>query len=53
MRAPRLPVGQIVKSINVLCDSRPVVVLVPGDRRVDLAKARRRRKPRGPHAGPG
>ncbi|HUQ21643.1 MAG TPA: YbaK/EbsC family protein [Gaiellaceae bacterium] len=37
-RAAGCPIGQIVKSIVVLCDSRPVVVLVPGDRRVDLAK---------------
>ncbi len=29
---------QIVKSIVVVCDGRPVVVLVPGDRRLDLAK---------------
>ena len=32
------PVGQIVKSIVVVCDGLPVVTLVPGDRRVDLAK---------------
>ena len=37
-RAAGCPIGQIVKSIVVFCDSRPVVVLVPGDRRVDLAK---------------
>jgi len=29
---------QIVKSIVVVCDGRPVVVLVPGDRRADLDK---------------
>jgi prolyl-tRNA editing enzyme YbaK/EbsC (Cys-tRNA(Pro) deacylase) len=29
---------QIVKSIVVVCDGRPVLVLVPGDRRVDLGK---------------
>jgi len=37
-RAAGCPIGQIVKSIVVLCDGRPVVVLVPGDRRVDLVK---------------
>jgi Cys-tRNA(Pro)/Cys-tRNA(Cys) deacylase len=37
-RAAGCPIGQIVKSIVVLCDGRPVLVLVPGDRRVDLAK---------------
>lgn len=30
--------GQIVKSLVFLCDGRPVVVLVPGDRRADAAK---------------
>ena len=29
---------QIVKSIVVVCDGRPLVVLVPGDRRADLSK---------------
>ena len=29
---------QIVKSIVVFCDDRPVVALVPGDRRADLGK---------------
>jgi prolyl-tRNA editing enzyme YbaK/EbsC (Cys-tRNA(Pro) deacylase) len=29
---------QIVKSLVLLCDRRPVVALVPGDRRVDPAK---------------
>ena len=29
---------QIVKSIVVICDGRPVLALVPGDRRVDLDK---------------
>ena len=29
---------QIVKSIVVVCDDRPLVVLVPGDRRADLSK---------------
>jgi Cys-tRNA(Pro)/Cys-tRNA(Cys) deacylase len=37
-RAAGCPIGQIVKSIVVLCDGRAVVALVPGDRRVDLAK---------------
>jgi Cys-tRNA(Pro) deacylase len=30
--------GQIVKSIVMQCDGRPVVVLVPGDRRADGSK---------------
>lgn len=30
--------GQIVKSLVFDCDGRPVVVLVPGDRRADRAK---------------
>jgi prolyl-tRNA editing enzyme YbaK/EbsC (Cys-tRNA(Pro) deacylase) len=30
--------SDIVKSLVVLCDSRPVLALVPGDRRGDLAK---------------
>jgi Cys-tRNA(Pro)/Cys-tRNA(Cys) deacylase len=30
--------GQIVKSLLVLCDGDPVVVLVPGDRRADTGK---------------
>lgn len=30
--------GQIVKSLLFLCDERPVVALVPGDRRGDPAK---------------
>jgi prolyl-tRNA editing enzyme YbaK/EbsC (Cys-tRNA(Pro) deacylase) len=33
--------GQIVKSIVLLCDGRPVVALVPGDRRGDTAKIAR------------
>jgi len=37
-RAAGCPIDQIVKSIVVLCDGRPVVALVPGDRRVDLDK---------------
>ena len=30
--------GQIVKSLVFLCDGRPVLVMVPGDRRADSAK---------------
>jgi prolyl-tRNA editing enzyme YbaK/EbsC (Cys-tRNA(Pro) deacylase) len=30
--------GQIVKSLVFLCDRRPVLVMVPGDRRADSAK---------------
>ena len=37
-RAVGCPIGQIVKSIVVLCDGRPVLALVPGDRRADLTK---------------
>src|SRR5215212_11548638 len=33
--------GQIVKSLVFDCDGRPVVVLVPGDRRADSAKVAR------------
>ena len=41
-RAAGCPVAQIVKTIVVLCDDdRPVVALVPGDRRVDLDKVAR------------
>jgi Cys-tRNA(Pro) deacylase len=32
---------QIVKSLVFLCDGRPVLALVPGDRRVDCEKAAR------------
>ena len=38
----RLPLGQIVKSIVVVCDGRPVVALVPGDRRARSEEDRRR-----------
>lgn len=31
-------VEQIVKTLVLVCDERPVVALVPGDRRVDLGK---------------
>ena len=33
--------GQIVKSLVFVCDGRPVVVLVPGDRRADSSKVAR------------
>jgi len=33
--------GQVVKSIVLLCDEEPVVVLVPGDRKVDTGKVAR------------
>jgi len=34
-------IGEIVKSLVVLCDERPVVALVPGDRRGDVSKIAR------------
>ena len=37
-RAAGCPIGQIVKSIVVICDGKPVVALVPGDKRADLEK---------------
>jgi prolyl-tRNA editing enzyme YbaK/EbsC (Cys-tRNA(Pro) deacylase) len=37
-RAVGCELGQIVKSLVFDCDGRPVVVLVPGDRRADSAK---------------
>jgi Cys-tRNA(Pro)/Cys-tRNA(Cys) deacylase len=40
-RAAGCSLGQVVKSIVVICDGRPVVVLVPGDRRADLEKVAR------------
>ena len=33
--------GQVVKSIVLVCDASPVVVLVPGDRKVDTGKIAR------------
>ena len=33
--------GQVVKSLVLECDGRPVVVLVPGDRRADTGKVAR------------
>jgi len=37
-RAVGCDVTEIVKSLIVLCDERPVLALVPGDRRGDMAK---------------
>lgn len=35
------PLAAIVKSLAFLCDGRPVLALVPGDRRADAAKVAR------------
>jgi prolyl-tRNA editing enzyme YbaK/EbsC (Cys-tRNA(Pro) deacylase) len=40
-RAVGCELGQIVKSLVFQCDSRPVVALVPGDRRADSEKIAR------------
>jgi prolyl-tRNA editing enzyme YbaK/EbsC (Cys-tRNA(Pro) deacylase) len=40
-RAVGADASDIVKSLVVLCDGRPVLALVPGDRRGDLAKIAR------------
>jgi Cys-tRNA(Pro) deacylase len=40
-RAAGSSLGQIVKSIVVVCDGRTVMALVPGDRRTDLDKIAR------------
>ena len=40
-RAVGCELAQIVKSLVFECDGRPVVVLVPGDRRADRAKVAR------------
>ena len=40
-RAVGCKLGQIVKSIVFDCDGRPLVVLVPGDRRADARKVAR------------
>ena len=40
-RAAGCTLEQIVKSIVLVCDGRPVVALVPGDRRADLGKIAR------------
>jgi Cys-tRNA(Pro) deacylase len=37
-RAAGCTLEQVVKSLVLVCDERPVVVLVPGDRRADTAK---------------
>jgi prolyl-tRNA editing enzyme YbaK/EbsC (Cys-tRNA(Pro) deacylase) len=37
-RAAGCALAQIVKSLVFLCDDRPVLVMVPGDRRADSAK---------------
>ena len=37
-RAVGCELGQIVKSLVFLCDARPIVVMVPGDRRADVGK---------------
>jgi prolyl-tRNA editing enzyme YbaK/EbsC (Cys-tRNA(Pro) deacylase) len=37
-RAAGCALGQIVKSLVFLCDERPILVMVPGDRRGDSAK---------------
>jgi prolyl-tRNA editing enzyme YbaK/EbsC (Cys-tRNA(Pro) deacylase) len=39
-RAVGCALGQIVKSLVFLCDGRPILVMVPGDRRADPAKVR-------------
>jgi Cys-tRNA(Pro) deacylase len=40
-RAAGCAIGEIVKTIVTICDGKPVVALVPGDRRVDLEKVAR------------
>ena len=37
-RAVGCDLGQIVKTLVLVCDGRPVVAMVPGDRRADLEK---------------
>lgn len=37
-RAVGCPLSHIVKSLVFVCDGRPVLVLVPGDKRADAAK---------------
>lgn len=37
-RAAGCALGQIVKSLVFLCDGRPLLVMVPGDRRADSGK---------------
>jgi Cys-tRNA(Pro) deacylase len=40
-RAAGCTLSQIVKSLVVVCDDRPVLAMVPGDRRADLEKIAR------------
>ena len=40
-RAAGCELAQVVKSLVVDCDGRPVLVLVPGDRKLDLEKVAR------------
>ena len=40
-RAAGCPLGQIVKSLVVVCDGRVILAMVPGDRRADLDKVAR------------
>jgi prolyl-tRNA editing enzyme YbaK/EbsC (Cys-tRNA(Pro) deacylase) len=40
-RAVGCELGQVVKSLVVLCDLTPVLALIPGDRRADLGKVAR------------
>ena len=40
-RAAGCETAEIVKSLVVLCDGRPVLALVPGDKRADFEKIRR------------
>jgi prolyl-tRNA editing enzyme YbaK/EbsC (Cys-tRNA(Pro) deacylase) len=40
-RAVGCKLGQIVKSLVFECDGKPLVVMVPGDRRADAGKVRR------------
>jgi prolyl-tRNA editing enzyme YbaK/EbsC (Cys-tRNA(Pro) deacylase) len=40
-RAAGCDTAEIVKSLVMLCDGRPVIALVPGDRRADVEKIRR------------
>jgi Cys-tRNA(Pro) deacylase len=40
-RAIGCELADIVKTLVVICDGRPALVLVPGDRRADLAKVAR------------
>lgn len=37
-KATGAPIDQIVKSLVFACDGRPIVVMVPGDERADMAR---------------